>query len=130
MSLVLYCEQVIQGDPVVAHEFVFDLPGNVVLAQVTQTLNAAGFRVEQSFDLRSALALVPDCSCQHHGTALCDCQYVVLLVYYRRAAPVTLVIHSHDGRSWVMLADNLNRHPSVFLKTTVASTLSSIVLSG
>jgi hypothetical protein len=59
-------------------------------------LDKAGFYVEQSFDLRSALALVPNCTCPHHGTALCDCQNKVLLVYGQAKTPATLVVHGHD----------------------------------
>ena len=108
-------------------EFVTALPCDMAVARVTQALNTVGFRVERSFDLRSAIAFTPDCSCQHHGTAECDCQYVVLLVYERAGTSATLVVHGHDGCSWVMVVDNHNRKSSVALRKSIARTLSPLV---
>ena len=58
-----------------------------------------GFRLERSFDLRSALHDHPDCPCPHHGTALCTCQYVVLLAYDQSvvAPPAVITAHECDG---------------------------------
>ena len=87
-------------------EFAVYLPCNESVAAVRQALSAAGLRVEQSFDLRAALTLVPNCTCPHHGTSLCDCQYNVLLVYRRaRSAPVTVVAHGRDNQSWITVSD-------------------------
>jgi len=77
-----------------------------IVAAIRRELVAAGFRVEQSFDLRSALTLVPDCTCPHHGTALCDCQYNVLLIYGQALTPASLVVHGHDHQCWIALADD------------------------
>jgi hypothetical protein len=75
-------------------------------ASIRQVLHDAGFRIEQSFDLRSALALIPNCTCPHHGTALCDCQYSVMLVYGPDSSvPITLVTHGRDEQCWLALAD-------------------------
>ena len=108
-------------------EFVIDLPCDVAVERVAQALNAIGFRVEQSFDLRSAIAFTPDCSCQYHGTAECDCQYVVLLVYEQAGTSATLVVHGHDGCSWVMVVDNRGRKSGVALRKSIARTLSPLV---
>ncbi len=87
-------------------EFAVPLPCGEMVTAIRQMLAAAGLRVEQSFDLRVALALVPNCTCPHHGTALCDCQYNVLLVYKEAmSAPVTLVAHGHDKHSWIIVSD-------------------------
>lgn len=87
-------------------EFAVYLPCDESVAAVRQVLSAAGLRVEQSFDLRAALTLVPNCTCPHHGTALCDCQYNVLLVYQQTlSAPVTVVAHGRDHHSWITVSD-------------------------
>ena len=110
-------------------KFIVNMSCDLTVAQVTQLLSDTGLRVEQSFDLRSAISLVPDCSCSHHGTDLCDCQYVVLLVHKKGSVPVTLVVHGHDEYSWVMMADNLKRHPSDLLRKTIAQVLAPMVFS-
>jgi len=68
--------------------------------QLSRDLGAAGLRVTRSFDLQSARHALRDpesCSCPHHGTAECTCQYVVLLVDAGAGSPLTLVAHGHDG---------------------------------
>ena len=52
-----------------------------VLVWINGKLTDAGFRVVQTFDLHVARLAHPDCPCPHHGTADCDCQMVILLVY-------------------------------------------------
>jgi hypothetical protein len=88
----------------VTRELVVDRACHEVVAILQGALRAAGFRVEQSFDLRSALAGAPTCACPHHGTARCDCQYNVLLVYGQTGVPVSLIVHGHDARTWIVLA--------------------------
>lgn len=73
-------------------------------AWIRHQLVGAGLRVVQTFDLQVARMAHPDFPCTHHGTAECDCQMVVLLVYDREAEPATLVIHSQDGTTWLSLA--------------------------
>ena len=69
-----------------------------------EKLAKAGFRVVQTFDLQIARLAHPDCACPNHGMDACDCQLVILLVYRKQAAPVTLIIHGQDGKTWVSLA--------------------------
>lgn len=88
------------------HEFSANLPCEKIVAEICRELNAAGFHVVQSFDLRSARALFPACTCPRHGTAQCDCEYSVLLVYGREPAPETLIVYGHDAQCWIALADN------------------------
>jgi hypothetical protein len=64
-------------------------------------LESLGMRVHRTFDLRSALAALPDCGCPYHGTSQCTCQYAVLLVYGEAASPVEVVAHGRDGWTWV-----------------------------
>jgi hypothetical protein len=70
-----------------------------VIRQVTQNLETAGLRVVRSFDLRAACASFGDNICPHHGTAPCDCQLVVLLIYGVGTMPVSLILHSHRGQT-------------------------------
>jgi hypothetical protein len=66
---------------------------------LTATLARHGYRVERSFDLRSALDHQPDCPCPHHGTERCTCQYVVLLIYETTTLvpPALATAHECDG---------------------------------
>lgn len=101
---------------------------NIVLA-IRQELDAAGFRVEQSFDLRSVLALVPNCTCPHHGTALCDCQYnVLLLIYGRASTPATLVVHGHDNQCRIALAEDPSGRETTALAAEIIHTLAVVRL--
>lgn len=64
-----------------------------------QRLSQAGLASIASFDLRSAGIPSLDCPCPHHGTADCDCQMVVLLVFGLSKSPATLVAHGYEGRT-------------------------------
>ncbi len=70
---------------------------------LTATLAAHGYRLERSFDLRMALHNHLECSCSHHGTAQCTCQYVVLLAYEQSSTtpPVVITAHEQDGITWL-----------------------------
>ncbi len=68
---------------------------------LTQALEARGFRVYLSFDLRNALDALPDCGCPHHGTDQCTCQFTVLLVYGNAPSPAQVVVHGRDGQTWL-----------------------------
>ncbi len=96
-----------------------------IVAEIYRQLSAAGFHVAQSFDLRSARALFPDCACPHHGTALCDCQYSVLLVYGQTATPETLIVHGHDVWCRILLADNPHREATSPLASEIAQVLAT-----
>ena len=70
---------------------------------INQQLNKTGLVVKPSFDLQTAKSAHIDCSCPHHGTSNCDCQVVVLLVYSEDEGPISLVVHSQDGYSYVSM---------------------------
>jgi hypothetical protein len=74
--------------------------------QVKEELNQAGLGIEACFDLRSALAGSIECPCPHHGTADCDCQMVVLLVYGPGEPPLTLTAHGHNYTTWISLEES------------------------
>jgi hypothetical protein len=107
----------------VQREFTVNQTCDEMVPSIQRELVAAGFRVAQSFDLRSALTLVPDCTCPHHGTALCDCQYNVLLVYGQAPMPASLVVHGHDHQCWIALADDPNGRDAKGLATDILPAL-------
>lgn len=88
-------------------------------------LAQADLQVLASFDLRVARAAHTDCACPHHGTAACDCQMVVLLVYGRDGGPATLVLHGRDGRTHLSMADASGQRPPPKLAAALFAVLSS-----
>ncbi len=90
-----------------------DKPGTEVQSWVQQQLTSAGLRVVQTFDLQVARLSHADCTCPHHGTADCDCQLTVLLVYPQAEEPSALVIHSRDGRTEVSFGGPVARQMDV-----------------
>ena len=64
------------------------------------------FPVIRTFDLQLARASQDQCSCPHHGTQLCDCQMVMLLIYGLQELPVTMVCHGYDGWTHLSLVDS------------------------
>ena len=93
-------------------------------ALVAQLLSGAGLQVVRSFDLRSARMAHAECTCPHHGTAQCTCQFVVLLVYGQSGAPVTLVVHGHDRQTWLSLVDTPQQPADMRLAAEIAQALS------
>jgi hypothetical protein len=107
----------------VPREFAVNSDCDEIAPAIRRALQTAGFWVEQSFDLRSALALVPHGICPHHGTALCDCQYNVLLVYGSAQTPASLIVHGHDHQCWIALADNPNGRETTRLAAEIIQAL-------
>jgi hypothetical protein len=107
----------------VQREFTVDGACDEIVAAIRRELVAACFRVEQSFDLRSALALVPNCTCPRHGTSLCDCQYNVLLIYGQALTPASLIVHGHDHQCWIALADDPHGRDAPQLEADILRTL-------
>jgi hypothetical protein len=110
----------------VQREYMVTKACDEIVPIIHRELDMAGFHVEQSFDLRSALALVPTCTCPHHGTALCDCQYNVLLIYGQAQAPATLVVHGHDRQCWIGLATDPNGQ---LVQTLVADIVQALTVA-
>ena len=81
-------------------------PCSEVLLRVRRALERVGLRALETFDLQAARAALVDCTCPHHGTADCDCQMVVLMVYGEAAAPAALMLHGSDGQTWISLPDD------------------------
>jgi hypothetical protein len=85
---------------------VFNFDSQTAIKAVMTTLARHGLHVIRSFDLQSALGAHGGCECPHHGTAQCNCQFVVLLVYGeaslrggKAAEPVVITTHSRDNRT-------------------------------
>ncbi len=84
--------------------------GEEAVQHLTQVLASRGFRVARGFDLRSAMAALPDeCPCPYHGTSQCTCNYTVLLLYSVDAdgqfalLPQRIAVHSHHDQTWLTL---------------------------
>ncbi|MFQ5401581.1 MAG: hypothetical protein ACE5E7_18540 [Anaerolineae bacterium] len=103
--------------------------GDTAVNRAIKILQQAGYQVMRSFDLNAARATHADCSCPHHGTALCDCQMVVLLVYGESGPPVTLTAHSRDGRTQFALVDDPAQRPSSNLENDIINLLLPAFLS-
>ena len=85
-------------------------PCNEALRWTKRQLSRAGLRAVQTFDLHSARhSSLMDCSCPHHGTEQCDCQMVVLLVYYASPEPTALILHGNGGKTGLSLIDQPNQ---------------------
>ena len=91
-----------------------------VNAWVTDSLQEAGLQVSSSFNLRSALALDMPCACPHHERD-CDCDLAVLLVYGPDPQPVTLLIQSHNGRSWLSLEEQMPSKLGLQIKSVLTT---------
>ena len=85
---------------------IVDLPCDMALQAAKKKLLQGGLRALQTFDLHTARHTQQDCPCPHHGTADCDCQMVVLMVYGETAEPVTLILHGSDGQTRFSIADD------------------------
>lgn len=102
---------------------VFNSGSDIVVKAVTAVLTRRRFRVIRSFDLRSALTTHDGCECPHHGTARCDCQFVVLLAYGDAAEPVVITMHSRDNRTEAGVVRDAMTVPDPYLAEDVMATL-------
>ena len=93
--------------------------GQAAIEAAVRRLERFGLQVMRSFDLKVARAAHLECTCPHHGTAQCDCQLVVLLVYGQDDAPATLVVHGHDGQTQIALVDTPEQRPAAQLVNAI-----------
>ncbi|MGB3715780.1 MAG: hypothetical protein WA996_15245 [Candidatus Promineifilaceae bacterium] len=107
-----------------AQLFALENPYDEALRWITETLKRVNLQVATSFDLRETRTAYTNCPCPHHGTAACDCQIVVLLVYGADGSPATLLVHSSDGRTWLSLTDYPGQRPSPSLRAAILTALS------
>jgi hypothetical protein len=97
---------------------------------VAKALKEAGLQVVQSFDLQAAKAAHSQCTCPHHGTNLCDCQMIMLLVYDLEDKPITLVAHGQDGSTHLGLINDPSRRNPARLVDVIRKALTINSLSG
>jgi hypothetical protein len=90
-------------------------------------LSQAGLSAVQTFNLTTARLGLHDCGCPHHGTAACDCQMIVLLVYGETPEPATLVLHGNDGKTWISIADNTFQKVDSKLFTSIRHALGELI---
>ena len=93
------------------------------LRWIKRRLSQRGFRALQTFDLHDARLGLSDCPCPHHGTAHCDCQMVVLLVYGQAGRPATLILHGNDGQSWLSLVNTPAQQADASLRVSIEQAL-------
>lgn len=103
--------------------FVLDQPCDQVLAFVNRRLTGAGFYIMQTFDLQVARQAHPDCPCPFHGIEACGCQMIVLLIYQKKTAPVTLVIYGQDGKTWLSLANSTGARADKHMEAAIQRAL-------
>ncbi|GAB4528534.1 MAG: hypothetical protein Fur0018_14680 [Anaerolineales bacterium] len=77
----------------------FDIPLDCSRAvrEASDCLQSHQWQTMRSFDLQAARLAHQHCACPHHGTAQCDCQMVVLLLYGQTESPLTLLAHGRDN---------------------------------
>jgi hypothetical protein len=102
------------------------LPCNDVLPHVRRALESAGCRALETFDLQLARSSGADCGCPHHGAAPCDCQLVVLVIYGESTAPISLMLHGTDGRTWITLPDSSGSGSALNVAATIRSAIHSL----
>lgn len=100
--------------------------GSEAVTRVTDTLNDAGLRVMMSFDSQRTRERVTPAACPHHGTADCDCQIVILLVYGADGRPATLLAHGQDGETWISLVVAPGQRPSSRLESKIKQAISPL----
>ena len=87
-------------------------------------LESAGFQAMRTFDLQAARHAHLDCACPHHGTAECNCQMVVLLVYQANNPPASLLIHGSDETSSFFLVNTPQQSISPTMERNIQDALS------
>ncbi|MGA2765609.1 MAG: hypothetical protein ABSG17_19850 [Spirochaetia bacterium] len=74
-------------------------PWQAALGRLVGMLREKGFHARRTFDLQLARQLLRSGEaelCPHHGTAPCNCQYIVLQITGPGRVPSMVVIHGHD----------------------------------
>jgi hypothetical protein len=76
------------------------------VAWMVKQIRQAGMKVIPTFDLQIARHAQGACPCPHHGTRQCDCQMIVLLVYWEDRTPVTIIAHGYNHQTRFVIIDN------------------------
>lgn len=73
------------------------------VAYTVHQLKNAGLHVSRSFELDSACGSLTTGICSHDQESPCKCQLVVLRVTVSGSEPVSLILHSYNGKTEVYL---------------------------
>ena len=103
-----------------------DCTGDEVITQVKDALDDTGLWVMLSFDSQLTRKTTTTPTCPHHGTAACDCQIVILLVYDAGSRPATLLAHGQDGETWISLVVTPGQRPPARLENKIRQALSPL----
>ncbi|MHB0924024.1 MAG: hypothetical protein ACYC3H_08685 [Bellilinea sp.] len=90
---------------------IVDIQCSKFVGPLKQAFTDAGLWSFQSFDLQSTRALHDNCTCEYHGTSLCTCQLIVLLIYRALGDPITLVLDGRDEQTYIFIVEE--KGPSV-----------------
>jgi len=101
-----------------------DQPCDQAVDWVVDRFKQAGLSVMRTFDFQVARQAQLACPCPHHGTELCDCQMVVLLVYEANRQPVSLIAHGSNGQTWFSMVDTPQQRADPRLEMTIRQTVS------
>ena len=96
---------------------------NKAVEWVDLKLKSAGLHMLRTFDLKEARATHADCPCPYHGTDQCDCQMVVLLVYYGDRQPVSLIAHGHNDQTWFYMVNTPQQRPDPRVEIAIRQAL-------
>ena len=102
---------------------ILEQPFADAMAWVVRQASRAGLQVLRTFDLQDARLAHTECPCPNHGTEQCDCQMVVLLIYADDYRPISLVAHSHDGKTWFSLVNTPQQRADPRLEATIRQAL-------
>ncbi|OGN94171.1 MAG: hypothetical protein A2Y88_04060 [Chloroflexi bacterium RBG_13_48_10] len=105
------------------------LPCDDAVDWVVDRIGQMGFSVIRTFDLQVARNTQFACPCPHHGTNLCDCQMVVLLVYAVNREPVTLIAHGYNNQTWFSVVDTPQQRADPRVETTIRQIMAQSLLT-
>ena len=94
-------------------------PCNDAVDWLVDKINRVGLSVIRTFDLQVARDAQRVCLCPHHGTGLCDCQMVVLLVYADYREPMTLIAHGYNNHTWFSVVDTPQQRADASVEATI-----------
>lgn len=103
---------------------IFRKPCAEAVLWAARKLEQSGLQTVRTFDLQATRLVHLDCPCPHHGTAQCNCQMVVLLVYQGNTPPATMVIHGNDETSWFYLINTPQQPVGQHLEKNIQAVLS------
>ena len=87
---------------------VVDLECQLVTERIIREVEKAGLHTLRSFDLASARASRPGCTCPEHGSEECSCHLVILLILLQGRGPLTVILEGKDKHTTIYLEAGQN----------------------